>query len=301
MFWRGGLGAVILIAILTTQQIDGAGLWEGLTRVDPLLLSASCVGFFALMAAKTWRWKMLIREAGLRYSFGAAYRSYLSAFALGIVTPGRLGELARAAQLRTELGAELWPCARSVISDRMFDLLFLAAFGSVALWAVFAERMGDAALLGLFIMMYVGCCVLLHMAGTMLAGWRSLWRPLRWLEHGLGKVADDLAGRSGLVGFGITAMAYFIYFGSSFLLIRALGVDVGFREVSYVTGCLSLVLLLPISIAGIGPREATLIVLLGRYGVGRDDALAYSILQFAVFTLLGGIAGAVSLALHRDG
>jgi uncharacterized membrane protein YbhN (UPF0104 family) len=294
--WRIAAGAAILLGILATQRIEGKALWETLRRVDPALLAVSTAGFLLLMAVKSWRWNFLIRQAGLRYGFWPSFRLYLSAFSLGIVTPGRLGELARAGQLRNELGVELGPCVRSVVSDRLFDLVFLGAFGPFAFWAVTAGRTHDGFLAAGFAGLHIVASLTLAGTGKFVSRWQPRWRPLQFAVRCLGDVADDLAGRTGLVGSVMTLISYAVYFGASWILFRALGIHLSFRDVACVTGCLSLILLLPISIAGIGPREAILIILLGQYGISREDALAYSILQFAVFTLFGGLVGVLALA-----
>ena len=294
--WRAAVGAAILVGLLAVQRVDGGALWGTLRRVDGPLLVAACASFLLLMAVKSWRWNFLVDCAGLRYGFWPSFRSYLGAFVLGIVTPGRLGELARAAQLRSETGAEWEPCLRTVVADRLFDLVFLASFGPFALCAVWVDGVGDGILLTGFISLYVAVALTLGMSGKLLSRWRPKWRPLQFVLGCLESASRDLTGRTGLIGSAITFLSYAVYFGGSLVLLRALGMGLSFRDVACVTGCLSLILLLPISIAGVGTREATLLVLLGRYGVAREEALAYSILQFAVFTLFGGIVGAIALA-----
>jgi uncharacterized membrane protein YbhN (UPF0104 family) len=184
-----------------------------------------------------------------------------------------------------------------VVSDRLFDLVFLGSFGPFALWAVMADGTSDAVLVAGFVGLYVAVCLVLAGTGRFVSRWKPRWRLLRWAVKCLANVSGDLVGRTGLVGSAITLLSYAVYFGASVVLLRALGIGLSFRDVACVTGCLSLVLLLPISIAGIGTREATLILLLGKYGIAREDALAYSILQFAVFTLFGGLAGVFAMAV----
>jgi uncharacterized membrane protein YbhN (UPF0104 family) len=49
--------------------------------------------------------------------------------------------------------------------------------------------------------------------------------------------------------------------------------------------------LLPISIGGLGTREATLILLLGRYGIRPEAAVAYGVLEiFLLYVVTGALA-----------
>jgi uncharacterized membrane protein YbhN (UPF0104 family) len=71
----------------------------------------------------------------------------------------------------------------------------------------------------------------------------------------------------------------------------ALGAPAGLAEVSWAWACYTLVVLLPITFAGLGAREGVLILLLRPYGVTGADAVALSFIQLAgtlVLALTGG-------------
>ena len=56
---------------------------------------------------------------------------------MGVITPGRVGELAKVCYLKAELCAGLSVSLRTVISDRIYDLLFLFCFGITSLINLF--------------------------------------------------------------------------------------------------------------------------------------------------------------------
>jgi uncharacterized membrane protein YbhN (UPF0104 family) len=67
---------------------------------------------------------------------------------------------------------------------------------------------------------------------------------------------------------------------------------VGLAEVTWARACYTLVLLLPITFAGLGAREGVLILLLRPYGVTGADAVALSFIQLGgtfILAILGGI------------
>ncbi len=295
---RAAVGLALLLGIIVSRRLDFPALGAAMRGVDPRLLAAAAGGFILLMALKSWRWNLLLRSAGLDYGFAASFRSYLAAFALGTLTPGRLGELARAAQVRADLKADLQPCLRSVVADRLFDLLFLGAFGPVALWAVMTRHTATVWLGVAFLVLYAAGVLAARATGRLLERGRPRGRMLGWAAGCLGGAARDLASTGGLAGALFTALAYAVYFWASQWLLFSLGITLAYWDVACVTGCLSLVLLLPISVAGVGPREGTLIFLLASYGISREHALAYSLLQLAVFTLFGGLLGSIALAVR---
>ncbi len=80
----------------------------------------------------------------------------------------------------------------------------------------------------------------------------------------------------------------------SVIIVRSLGHSIGI-EISLfcwfsVTGLLSIILILPVSLAGIGIRELTLITLLGFFGVSSLKAFLLSILLLFL-TLIGALIG----------
>jgi uncharacterized membrane protein YbhN (UPF0104 family) len=84
---------------------------------------------------------------------------------------------------------------------------------------------------------------------------------------------------------------------------QALGSPVGLAEVTWARACYSLVLLLPITFAGLGAREGVLILLLKPYGVTGADAVALSFIQLAgtlILAILGGLYELRSFWRRRD-
>jgi uncharacterized membrane protein YbhN (UPF0104 family) len=79
---------------------------------------------------------------------------------------------------------------------------------------------------------------------------------------------------------------------SLYMLAQALQLDVSFAALGWIRSLVALAMFLPISIGGLGVREATFIALLVPYGITTEDALTLSLLVFArglVFAIAGGI------------
>jgi hypothetical protein len=61
----------------------------------------------------------------------------------------------------------------------------------------------------------------------------------------------------------------------------------------------TVVLMIPVFINGIGGREAAFILLLGAFGVTSSEAIAFSWISFGMI-LIQGIAGGIVYALRKD-
>ena len=267
-----------------------------LAGADKGLVLIALAAFPLLLFLKSVRWGILIAAAGHGYTRRAAFRSYCAAFAVGVLTPGRLGEMAKAFYLRAETDIDLPQAFRTVIGDRIYDLLFLMSFGTVAFFSIFrAMPAVQAAPLLLAIWVIMGLAVFAFLNVSRRVGFErgSAVRAKRYIEA----LAEDFTGPVLARCWLLTIMAYFVYFGACFLLMRALDIAIPFATASFVIAGMSLILLLPISIAGIGPREATLVYMLGHYGISADKALSFSILQCFSFFVWGGLIGAVAMAM----
>ncbi len=78
------------------------------------------------------------------------------------------------------------------------------------------------------------------------------------------------------------------------MIAKSIDLDVAFATTSYAVALGSLTALLPISIAGLGTREAAIVAYLGTHDVSSEAALSFSLLVFVTFYLGGGIIGAVA-------
>ena len=88
----------------------------------------------------------------------------------------------------------------------------------------------------------------------------------------------------------------------AYCIARSLGLGVGPVPMIAVISIMTLVVALPISVAGWGVREISLVALLGLLGVDREAALALSVELGLISTLLSLPGGAVWLTLrdHRN-
>ncbi len=89
------------------------------------------------------------------------------------------------------------------------------------------------------------------------------------------------------LAFQILAVTVVAYVGTG------LGISLSFAAWAAVVGLVSLVLLLPVTVAGIGLREGGLVILLGFVGVAPTDAVAlsFALLGYTLFgALIGGLA-----------
>lgn len=301
MWMLRALGLILLIVLIT--RLDLNQIWATLQTTDLPLLALAIAGFIPLILVKTIRWQVLLKAQGLQMALWPAFLAYMGSLFIGYLTPGRLGEFVKALHVSRDCDVSLARGFSSVLADRLFDLYALLFVGCLALPRV---AVGGSAALILTIALLIGMTA----AFALFLNETSF----RWFqERGLkfGKLGHRLFDDDGLLpeirrGFGdltavrllgitaLTAFAYFIYFGQCTLLARSLDLPLGYVPVMFAVGLGSLVALIPISISGLGTREASIVAYLSTYGIAPEPALGFSFLILVTFFFAGGLISAAA-------
>ena len=92
----------------------------------------------------------------------------------------------------------------------------------------------------------------------------------------------------------VTVIAYALFYLQCYLAALALRLPLSYPYAAFCVSLASLLALLPISISGLGVRDATFIALLLPLGVTAEMAVSYSVLILLVFNVFGGAWGAIA-------
>jgi uncharacterized protein (TIRG00374 family) len=284
-------GPAVLAYFLLTTDLHriAANLRE--VRWTPLVLSLAL--YAGLVLTKAWRWRVLLQELGLATpTLREACTLFMIGQFAGGATPGQTGDFVRAWYLR-ERGAPLSAALFSILIDRLLDFFLLAIlslFGLVAFLDIFPAAVRPAILVST-----VGFAIAVGVAVPALIA-RG---PRRWLMTRLGRVAptsvgerlerwqgllDALDGRPKLLLLllGSTIAATVVVMVRIWLLYRALDVVIPVGLLVSASALISILQTLPVSVAGVGVRDAVLVAVLTHHGYTAEHALALS----ALFLLL---------------
>ena len=297
--------ALCLVSILL-WRLDINALARALRTADWRLLVVAALLNIPVVGFKSWRWQTLMAPQGITYPFGKAYLAYFGSIFVGFVTPGRLGEFVKALHVSNDCDVSPGRAFSSVFVDRLFDLYMVAIVGMIALASATATIpfladgwltvviLGSGLALPLVILLHdtVFGWVEAVMYRTPLA---KLWRKAvdGWLGDLRGGL-QAIPARTLLMGVGLTVVAYVVFFWQCYLVAQSVDLAVGFVQTSYAVSLGSLITLMPISISGIGTRDAVLIAYLGGLGVSPEVAWGFSLLLFAAFYIACGLMGAVA-------
>ena len=294
------LGIILFIFILA--GIDLSSVFSTVTKVSPWYLATAVVLNIPMVFLKSWRWQSLLKMQGVAYPLRQAFPAYLSGIYLGLATPGRLGELGRLFYLTGDKELSLGGASSSVLVDRLFDVYLLLLVGGYGLIAF--SVLPETIILPVIALTLLLACPLLLLSkrvGKGLIGLVFRARLLVRFQEKMGTSADEFYSGVGslakprlILPLLITLAAYAVFFAQCYLLALSLNLPLSFIDIAVYMALANLVALIPVSIAGIGTRDATLIGLFSLQAVSAESALSYSLLVLFAFYVCGAAMGAIS-------
>jgi glycosyltransferase 2 family protein len=218
------------------------------------------------------------------------------------------GDAVKAVLLARETGAHR-RATTSVFMERNFGLFALLSIALVASWrAPAVDIMGVplSALALLLFCAFIAANVALVTRGVYgLADRVIAATPLARMRHRTAPLYDAVSAyrtRTGVIA--VTVLLSFVFQAVVivvvFLNTRALDLQFPFSSIAVFVPLISLASMIPVSVNGLGVREALYIFFFGRLGAPTDVSVSLALLYLAV-TFAASLPGGVVYALQRSG
>jgi len=268
------LFASLALLALLYSRIDFSSVIDGLSSLPVLEVFLI---YFASQSISALKWSLILREAGVRNFLNRGLASYFSGMFFNVFGLGTLGgDISRAALIRRELGSTLLATSFTIF-DRVHGLgvLTLIPVASILfletdLSSVLSRSIISAALL-------LSAVTLLYFRNS-IPGYLSVTKSFQlWLSISLLSLISHL----------MQILFYITVF-------KVLGLNIPLPALLLFIPLVNLVSALPVSIAGLGLREAALVAFLGSKGLDVQSAAIAGAAWFSVATL-SATAGAFFL------
>lgn len=275
----------VLILAYLFNAVDYGLIFDEMKVVSIPLYVFVVLGHFAIMMIKSYRWLRLCRAMNVEVSYKQALYAYSAAFSLGFLSPGQIGDFSKVLLVDVKKD-ERKKILVAAVEDRLWDVIGLIFICFLCLFVmVYILRINDAFLTTYFL----GALVLVVLFVV-------LFKPaLRFLKN---RYRAHLSNAfmwwpGSLVLTVITIVVQLMRWA---VLAMALNYEIVWSALSATIG--TFVALIPISIAGIGTREATLVYLFGLKNIEAKFAIAFSLLMFSAY-IVGAVVGSVLIVLKR--
>ncbi len=270
---------------------------EGFTRVPATLFPVVVALFLVGHAVTAAKWWWLI-DRGI--PFGTALQAHFAGLAANICLPGAAGgDAVRAgfAQLHMRDGAKV---AAGAVADRLIDTLGLACLSVIGLSMLHGQSggAGRAVIAAVAVLLAASVCVFVF-PQVITRLWTAFPKlPARGLALRTAASFAALGRRPGLLlaTLAVSMAVQALFIGLAIQLARAVGIDQPLGVWLFAWPLAKIIAVLPISLGGLGVREASLAAIMAPFGADPAQVVASGLVWQAVLYVSGAI-GAVVLAL----
>jgi len=294
-------------------KTDLSAIWAALKTTNPFWIVVSfslhIIGF--LLTA--YRWQILLAARGAHLPTWYLVRSVLIGIFFNNFLPSTVGgDVFRAYDTAKHVGSKT-ESMTVVVVERLTGIFALGLFALFALLLGFSH-FGRIPIIwlamgGLFAAFLLFLAAMNHkVAKTVKAMFEHpemLKIPfLRKVQAKLKQIYDALDvykrnKRVMVIAFLLALLLQINVIVHYYFISYALGLPVPLLYFFLIIPVVTVVLMVPIFINGIGGREAAYILLLGKFGVTSSEAIAFSWIAFGMI-LVQGIAGGIVYALRKE-
>jgi uncharacterized membrane protein YbhN (UPF0104 family) len=284
-----GLGAIVWFLVSSRASLEET--FTTLALADRRLLALGFVSYAAGVGITALRLGWLLRSSGRRVSVLALCGDLAKGTALNTVMLSGAGELYRIQCLRGR-GFDTSSATSAILLDRVFGLLAFATMGLLGAFVLGARWHGEMGGVSSRVVVFlaVASAVAIAVGAASCAG-----LPMRhWLEQVRSALPDP---RNAAILLGLSFAMVACWVTSVRFLAASLGLPIGFGLLAFAAPLVAIASLFPLSVGGIGIREAGYAVLLTGHGVTTSDAVALGLTQYACYLLLA-LGGGIVLLLE---
>jgi uncharacterized protein (TIRG00374 family) len=292
------------LIVYLVAKLDLAQVVEHVKGLDALPLGLAAAAIFGMILLNSIRWMILLKARGVDLPLGGVlYYCLMGIFFSSFLPTSVGGDLARMVAVSNETGRRADAFA-SVVVERLLGFFVLLPVGLVSIPFV-ADQLTEWRLIAT-----VGALTVLIFLGAFLV----LLRPV---ARGLSRLLDPLLnllgrfrarerlekayeatvsykGHKGAVyaGLFVSVASRLCWIVGCYLVGKAFSLDLAFTTLLLVVPVVELVRMIPVSISGIGVREAAFVAMLRQFGIQDSLGFAFAVVVyviFFVFALLGGV------------
>jgi uncharacterized protein (TIRG00374 family) len=289
---------------LLALGIDLNAVGRQMAGADPLWLVIALLLAAAVIPMAAYRWRLVTQAIGAPLSTRDAMSITTIGWFFNQTLPSTIGGDAVRVYLAYRTGITKTGAIHGILLDRLMGLFVVLALATIFLAPLLAGLTADFQKWFLIIFIvagYGGYAVLFLISGRFAERLDNirLGRLARALSHDARATLLTLS--PGGVILAISVVLQIVQIASVYAIAVALGIEVSFAAVMIALPAVLLISSLPVSLAGWGVREQSMVLALGAMGVGATEALAISVVLGLSWIVIGVPGALVWLGYRRQG
>ena len=292
------IGLALFVYLIYTTGVRN--LLDALKHINVSLFLLSLLFIPVIILLQTYKWQILLKQQGIQLPFMRVVIMQLKSVFYGVVTPGKIGSFIKIHYIKQASGKDVGNSAQSVILDRFLDTItvFVMAFlGAVFIIHVTRETT----------IIFVAVLVLIALAFYIILNKRFMkfflgifFKVLiskkikQTLQESFETFYHNIPQTKHLLfPFLVNIVTWIIIYTAPFLIAYSLGItQIPYLAFISMYAISTIISIIPITISGIGTREASLVGLFSIYNIPAELTIAMSLLSFFTGTILIACIGA---------
>lgn len=302
---------VFLLARLDVAKI--VSHLKGLALV-PLLIAAGLD--LAMILVQAWRWSILLRARNVTIGFAKlVYYYFVSIFFSAFLPTSVGGDFARIVAVSTATTRRADAVA-SIVVERIMGFFVLLPVSLLALpfvagrlkeWRLVltAEALGVLVVVGFLVLLVRPVARTFSRVLEPVFGLLKRFQARDRLERVYASILIYRDAKGAIAaGIALSVFSRLLWVAACYFICKAFSIKLGIAVLLVVVPIVELVRMIPVSVSGVGVREAAFVAMLRQFGI--EDSLAFSFgamvyLVFFLYAVIGGVLyGVRSLGRPRE-
>ena len=248
---------------------------------------------FPFLFFQTLKWHVLARKQKITIGFWKSFKINLISDFYGLVTPGKLGSVIRAEYLKehSSIGKGL----SNFVVDKVLDLISLFSLAIILGFIVLREYLNLMIMnyLVFFFLILVLCFLIFYnkkQSKFFLKFIHKKFVPKKMkgkAKATFNSFYEDLPKKRSLFEvFILNVFSWIVNYSVVYFIALSLGININFLYFIAIYPIATLVAQIPITISGLGTREATLIGLFGLFGISNVKVFSMSVLGLLIMAII---------------
>ena len=306
LFLRISITVALLIFLF--RQVDMHSLVLVIKRSDKLILLAALLIFSINYFLCFWRWKMLLKAVEIHLPYKRVVTSFAGSVFFNVFLPSTIGgDLVRSVDLaaHTKRPAEV---VATVLLDRLSGYVGLVIVTLLALFFGWRFVQDSGVFWAVAIITGILCTVLLVLfnsfffskinkllhspnAGRIRELFTNLHKEIHFFKHHKSIIVKNVA---------LSLLIQIVAPITNYVIAQALGIHIHIAYFFVFLPIIGAITLLPISIGGLGLRDASTIYFFSKAAVSKDLSFAMSLIGFFFLLVYAAIGGLIYvLTVHH--
>jgi hypothetical protein len=273
--------------------------------LNPLYGALCFLAMPVIMLIVTVEWQMVLKRQCIHVSFVYSLKNFFIGFFYGFITPGGFGAYLRVLYLKHESKAPLPKCVSNIITFNTLDYISLFLLGSIG--GLFLLGQNPFLLVLILILLFSAIALLVFFLRQKTS--KHLFERLlrtqifqfiqRYMDDSIESFYEDLPTfRSLLLPFLVSFFSWFVFFTELYFIAQLFNIHVPYLTFIFMVAIAATIATIPISLYGLGTRDATLVALLSLYNIPPENSVSFTLFWFMIFWITPSIIGAFITVLE---